>query len=288
MTGLNHIRVVLVEPAGALNVGAIARVMKNFGLTQLAIVQPRCEVLGDEARQMAVHAADVLESALITETIPEALVNCQRAIATTARPRALDTLLETPEEALPWLLERGEQEGQGEQGSSREAVSAILFGPEDRGLSNTELNYAQRFLRIPSSDVYPSLNLAQAVAVCSYTLYRLSQSSSLNSGLAVDAVSLNAMNESSNTQPSMLESVAQLSPVPQPQELASLDALDGFYQHFETVLLQMGYLYPHTAQSRMEKFRRIFNRAQLSPTELSMLRGVLSQMEWAMGSGSKE
>lgn len=288
MTGLNHIRVVLVEPAGALNVGAIARVMKNFGLTQLAIVQPRCEVLGDEARQMAVHAADVLESALIVETIPEALVGCQRAIATTARPRALDTLLETPEEALPWLLERGEQEGQGEQGSRGAVVSAILFGPEERGLSNTELNYAQRFLRIPSSDEYPSLNLAQAVAVCSYTLYRFSQSSSLDSGLTGDALSSNSISQANGTQPSMLESVAQLSPVPQPHELASLDALDGFYQHFETVLLQIGYLYPHTAQSRMEKFRRIFNRAQLSPTELSMLRGVLSQMEWAMRGGGEE
>lgn len=277
---MSHIRVVLVEPAGALNVGAIARVMKNFGLMQLAIVQPRCEVLGDEARQMAVHAADVLESALITETIPEALVGCQRAIATTARPRALETPLETPEGALPWLFEAGDEGA---------IASAILFGPEDRGLSNTELNYAQRFLRIPSSDEYPSLNLAQAVAVCSYTLYRLSQSSSLDSGgLAVDAISLSAMNESSSPQPPMLESVAQLSPVPQPHELAALDALDGFYQHFETMLLQIGYLYPHTAQSRMEKFRRIFNRAQLSPAELSMLRGVLSQMEWAMGSGSKE
>ena len=293
MTSLNHIRVVLVEPAGALNVGAIARVMKNFGLTQLAIVQPRCEVLGDEARQMAVHAADVLESALITETIPEALVSCQRAIATTARPRALETPLETPEDALPWLLESGEQEGQEEQGSGREVVSAILFGPEERGLSNTELNYAQRFIRIPSSDAYPSLNLAQAVAVCSYTLYHLSQSSALDSGLTVDTFSSNSNSQSNGFQPLTLESVAQpssipQSTVPQPHELASLDALDGFYQHFETVLLQMGYLYPHTAQSRMEKFRRIFNRAQLSPSELSMLRGVLSQMEWAMRTGSEK
>ena len=283
MTSLNHIRVVLVEPAGALNVGAIARVMKNmglqqlvlmknFGLTQLAIVQPRCEVLGDEARQMAVHAADVLESALVVETMPEALVGCQRAIATTARPRALDTPLETPEEALPWLVEAGGENA---------IATAILFGPEERGLSNTELNYAQRFIRIPSSDEYPSLNLAQAVAVCSYTLYRLSQLADPSSSASIAAPLLDLTHESTITQ-SALDSVAQPNAVLQPQpELAALDALDGFYQHLETVLLQIGYLYPHTAQSRMEKLRRMFNRAQLSPAELAMLRGILSQMEWA-------
>lgn len=274
MTSLNHIRVVLVEPAGALNVGAIARVMKNFGLTQLAIVQPRCEVLGDEARQMAVHAADVLESALVVETMPEALVGCQRAIATTARPRALDTPLETPEEALPWLVEAGGENA---------IATAILFGPEERGLSNTELNYAQRFIRIPSSDEYPSLNLAQAVAVCSYTLYRLSQLADLSSSASIAAPLLDITSKQKITE-SALDSVAQPDtvPVPQPQpELAALDALDGFYQHLETVLLQIGYLYPHTAQSRMEKLRRVFNRAQLSPAELAMLRGILSQMEWA-------
>ncbi len=274
MTSLNHIRVVLVEPAGALNVGAIARVMKNFGLTQLAIVQPRCEVLGDEARQMAVHAADVLESALVVETMPEALVGCQRAIATTARPRALDTPLETPEEALPWLVEAGGENA---------IATAILFGPEERGLSNTELNYAQRFIRIPSSDEYPSLNLAQAVAVCSYTLYRLSQLADPSSSASLAAPLLDITSKQKITE-SALDSVAQPDtvPVPQPQpELAALDALDGFYQHLETVLLQIGYLYPHTAQSRMEKLRRVFNRAQLSPAELAMLRGILSQMEWA-------
>ena len=258
--------------------------MKNFGLRNLAIVQPHCEVLGDQARQMAVHAADVLEAALIVETIPEALAGCQRAIATTARPRALDTSMETPERALPWLLEQGEQ-GQGEQEEHGIATSAILFGPEERGLSNTELNYAQRFVRIPSSDEYPSLNLAQAVAVCSYTLYRLSQridlDSDSDSDLTVDA-SLNPIDTLKTAQPSAQDAAPQSDPVLQPpSELASLDALDGFYQHLETVLLQIGYLYPHTAHSRMEKFRRMFNRAQLSPTELSMLRGILSQIEWA-------
>lgn len=67
--------------------------------------------------------------------------------------------LETPREALPWLLEDAK-------------CGAILFGPESRGLSNEELSHAQRFVRIPANPEYPSLNLAQAVGICAYELYQ--------------------------------------------------------------------------------------------------------------------
>jgi tRNA/rRNA methyltransferase len=65
-------------------------------------------------------------------------------------------------------------------------------------------------------------------------------------------------------------------------DLAPLDALEGYYQQLETLLVKIGYLYPHTAASRMEKFRQLFGRAQLSQLEVAMLRGVLSQMDWAL------
>jgi tRNA/rRNA methyltransferase len=250
MADLSHIRIVLVEPAGALNVGSIARVMKNFGLRHLVLVNPACDPQGAEARQMAVHAADILEAAQQVTSLPEALQGCQRAIATTARPRTLETVLEQPESALPWLLETD---------SSQTATGALIFGPEERGLSNAELNYAQRFVQIPSSPEYPSLNLAQAVAVCVYVLCQATHPSSVTS-----------------SQPITLTTEAQ-SP-----NLASLDVLEGYYQHLESVLLNIGYLYPHTASSRMEKFRRLFNRAFLSAEDVAMLRGILSQVEWAM------
>ena len=236
-TALGRVRIVLVEPAGALNVGAIARVMKNMGLRQLVLVNPQCDPLGEEARRMAVHAVDVLETAQVVGTLPEALTGCQRAIATTARFRTLATELEAPETALPWLLVPS-------------GSSALIFGPEDRGLSNVELNYAQRFIRIPANPEYPSLNLAQSVAICSYELYQASGESDLFSSPQID--------------------------------VAPLDALENYYQQMETVLLKVGYLYPHTAASRMQKLRRLFNRANVSPEEIAMLRGIFSQMEWAL------
>lgn len=246
-SALSQVRIVLVEPAGALNVGSIARILKNMGLHRLVLVNPQCDPLSDDARLMAVHAADLLETAEIVQTLPEALKGCQRAIATTARMRSVDTKLEHPRTALPWLL----------TGETR-SESAIVFGSEERGLSNEELKYAQRFVCIPSSPTYASLNLAQAVAVCCYELFQVTQNlvtEDLQRSPAADSESLT---------------------------LASLDLLEGYYQHLETLLLKVGYLHPHTAQSRMEKFRRLFNRAYLSPEEVALLRGILRQVEWAL------
>jgi tRNA/rRNA methyltransferase len=239
---LDNIRIILVEPAGALNVGSVARVMKNMGLHHLVLVNPHCDPVGAEARQMAVHAADILETARRVDTLPLALEGCFRAIATTARPRSLSTPLEHPRQALPWLLETS---------------SALIFGPEDRGLNNEELNYAQRFMAIPSNPVYPSLNLAQAVAICCYELYQ--------SALA--------------PQPSQNQWVDEEKAV---GEVASMDTVEQYFQHLESVLLKIGYLHAHTAASRMQKFRQIYGRSQLSPTELALLRGTLRQVEWAI------
>ena len=249
---LAGVRVVLVEPAGPLNVGAIARVMKNMGIWQLILVNPRCDWLGEEARLMAVHAANLLETARSVATLPDALSGCQRAIATTSRDRSPEAALETPKAGLPWLIQVNDF-------NANSIESALIFGPEDRGLSNIELSYAQRFIRIPSSPTYPSLNLAQAVAICCYELHQI-------------ALTFTEL------------------PDPSPQPLApissnppTLDLLEGYYQQLEALLLKIGYLYPHTAPSRMEKFRRLFNRSDLSTEEVKMLRGILSQMEWALG-----
>ncbi|MEB3281342.1 MAG: RNA methyltransferase [Lyngbya sp.] len=254
---LANIRIILVEPAGELNVGSVARIMKNMGLQQLVLVNPQCDPRSSDAKKMAVHAGDLLERATITATIAQALSGCQRAIATTARERAIERTLEHPHDALGWLLE---------------TPGALIFGPEDRGLSNEELKYAQRFVRIPSSSAYPALNLAQAVAVCCYELSQLA-----NPSQSVSSENLS----SSPVSPGV--SV----PIPPLSSLASLERLEGFYEHLETLLLNIGYLYPHTAASRMEKFRRLFNRAHLSQTEVDMLRGILSQMEWALNSAQQ-
>ena len=250
---LSNIRIVLVEPAGPLNVGSIARVMKNMGLSRLVLVNPHCDPLGAEARQMAVHAADVLEAAHVVPTLIEALQGCQRAIATTGRPREATTL-EHPRTALPWLLEADYLD-----------ATALIFGPEDRGLNTVELNYAQRFIGIPSNPAYPSLNLAQAVAICCYELYQLVHEQTQ----PVDV-------EASITQNPGLQQSSQAA------ASAPLEVLEAYYTHLQTVLLNIGYLYPHTADSRMIKFRRLLNRALPSTEEVALLRGILSQVEWAV------
>jgi tRNA/rRNA methyltransferase len=232
-----QVKIILLEPAGELNLGSIARIMKNMGLKQLLLVNPHCNPHSETAKIMAVHGIDVLENAQIVPSLPLALAGCHRAIATTARSRTLPTELETPKQALPWLLEEG-------------MVSALIFGPEERGLSNQELNYAQRFVSIPAHPEYPSLNLAQAVAVCAYELYQASLDKQTAAEISTD--------------------------------LASLDALEAYYQHLESVLLKINYLYPHTATARMEKFRRLFNRTNLQQQELAMLRGILRQIEWTL------
>ncbi len=244
-TNLSLIRIVLVEPTGPLNVGSIARVMKNMRLSQLVLVNPQCDPLSSEARQMAVHAADILERSHLVSTLPEALEGCRRAVATTGRDRTTLTVnLEHPRACLPWLL------------SDPPAPAALIFGREDRGLTTEELNFAQRFIRIPSSADYLSLNLAQAAAICCYELHEAAQG----------------------------RETTGFSAPPVPLEPAPLEHLEGYYQQLEALLLKIGYLYPHTADSRMEKFRLLFNRAFPSEREVAMLRGILSQMEWALRS----
>lgn len=265
---LDNIRIILVEPAGPLNVGAIARVMKNMGCKHLVLVQPHCDPLGAEARQMAVHAVDILEQAHQVSTLPQALQGCHRAIATTARKRDFPILLEPPHSALPWLLEP--------LGASYPS-SALIFGPEDRGLSNAELHYAQRFISIPANPIYPSLNLAQAVAICCYELYNQIQLHQLaeEQPSSFPAIVTGVESRTDLGADSKTDSIANDSRAP-------LDLLEAYYQHLETLLLQIGYLYPHTATKRMEKLRRLFSRADLSITEVNMLRGIVRQMTWAL------
>jgi tRNA/rRNA methyltransferase len=238
---LAQVRIVLVEPAGPLNVGSVARVMKNMGLSQLVLVNPQCDLLDDQARLMAVHAADILTQAQVVSSLPEALVGCYRAIATSGLTPPLMSS-ESPRVALPWLLEK---------------PSALIFGREDRGLTSQELGYSQRQVMISSDPVYASLNLAQAVGICCHELRQ--------AALGVqDSIPMGPQ-----------------APVQEAAE-ATLAELEPYLQHLETLLLQIGYLHPHTAASRMQKFRGIYQRSQLSQAEVALLRGILRQTEWAL------
>ena len=183
---------------------------------------------------MAVHAAELLDTAVICADLPTALADCRRTVATTGRDWPVSDPPLSPREGAAWL-------------SAGAAVGpvACVFGPEDRGLNNAELALCQRLVRIPTSPAYPSLNLAQAVAICAYELFE---------------------------PPALPPPFTALPPAA---------ALEGFYAHLEQTLCTIGYLQPHTAARRMEKFRRLFNRAELNTKELALLRGILRQVNWA-------
>jgi tRNA/rRNA methyltransferase len=292
---LRSIRIVLVAPAGPLNVGSIARVMKNFGLSQLWLVDPQCDPQGEEALQMAVHAKDILFAARRVNSIPEALVGCSLAIATTARQRGFNAPLERPEIALPALLPQPVRDLASNSAPdpapdpdldpAPDSETALLFGPEDRGLSNEELSYAQRYIKIPSDPGYSALNLAQAVAVCAYELYRASQAPASLEAVAPSADLNNQQNDPKALRNSPLSGKQTESNSP---NKAQLDELEGYYRHLERVLLQVEYLYPHTAASRMRKFRQLLHRADPTSVEVAALRGMLRQVEWALSAPKKD
>jgi tRNA/rRNA methyltransferase len=242
-SSLDSIAIVLVEPAGARNIGSIARVMKNMGLSQLVLVQPQCDWLSDEARHMAVHAADLLEQAVIHENLAAALSKVHRVVATLGRDS--DRPVMSPRQALSWVCADAPVPLQ----------SAIIFGREDHGLSNDELKYAQRYLCIPSSPAYQSLNLAQAVGICCYELYLL------------------AMAEDST--PSAL--IAEM-----PSHPAAQQQIEGYFAQLENLLLRIGYLHSHTVTSRMAHLRELFKQADPSAHDVAMLRGMIRQIEWAI------
>jgi tRNA/rRNA methyltransferase len=235
---------VLVEPAGPLNVGSVARLCANFSIDELRLVAPRCDPLADEARRMAVHGRAVLEQARCFTSLAEALADCGRVVATSGRGEGEPLALHGPAEALGWLVAQRPEAGR------ERAPAAIVFGREDRGLSNEELLQAGRLLQIATGPAYASLNLSHAVAVVLHELQR------------------------ARCGPVPTGAAGEVEPAPRGELEATLgDA--------EALLLEVGFLLPHTARARMAKLRALLQRALVRPGELALLRGMVCQLRWA-------
>ena len=248
--------VVLVEPAGPLNVGSVARRCANFAISQLRLVAPRCDHLGPEARQMAVHGEALLEQAGLFPSLAAALADCRHVVATSGRIETEQLPLSEPRPALAWLRQGAEAGG---------APAALVFGREDRGLSNDELLLAGRVVRIATGSDYPSLNLSHAVAVLLHDLHgqrlqraRPEQATTSNAGVAAAPMPLD--------------------PEPDPARRGDLEAT---LSDAEALLLEAGFLYPHTAHARMAKVRGLLQRAQINSEEVALLRGMVRQLRWA-------
>ncbi|WP_415410866.1 RNA methyltransferase [Synechococcus sp. A10-1-5-9] len=235
--------VVLVEPAGPLNVGSVARLCANFGIDDLRLVAPRCRISDEEALRMAVHGQTVLRKAKTFETLLEAIGDCKRVVASCGRIDHGHIPLQTSDQAMPWV----------EEGLRSGAQVALVFGREDRGLSNEELLLSQRVVRLQTDDQYPSLNLSHAVAIVLHDLQRCK-----------------LLVRSDHPCP-------QLEP-----EAAAQPQLDDCMQDAQELLLEAGFLLPHTARARMAKIRSLLQRASIRPQELAMLRGMVRQLRWAI------
>ncbi len=236
------IKVILVEPAGALNLGSVARLCENFGVDELRLVAPRCDPDDPEAKRMAVRGAKFLKAAETFSCLLDAISDCRRVIATCGRIDHGTIPLNHPEEALPWLIN-----------TSKESPVALVFGREDRGLTNQELLLAQKVITIETSPQYPSLNLSHAVAVVLHELNR-------------------SQRDFSTSNPKDKLSHQPASPV----------ELNECLEETKELLLRVGFLLDHTAEARMTKIRGLLQRAEIRPEEVAMIRGILRQIRWAI------
>ena len=240
-----QLAVVLVEPSGPLNVGSVARLCANFGVSSLRLVAPRCDPQDPQAKQMAVRGLEQLLACQLYPNLEAAVADCRRVVACSGRVEAKEREHLPPQAALQWLMEPMPGPSQ----------VALVFGREDHGLHSSELNLAGKLLRIPTSEAYGSLNLSHAVAICLAEQQRLAL----------------APLESASGDSSTLPAHA---------------ALEAALQDAEQLLLEVGFLYAHTAAARMAKLRQLLLRAEPNEAEVALMRGMVRQLRWASRHGA--
>lgn len=185
MTTAHKLCVVLVESQGAFNLGAVARVMMNFGFDQLRLVNPQVDPLEADARRGALSALPLLENAACFDSLAAALADCHFAVGTTRREGKFREELVPPGTAAVEMAAK-----------TAGGTVALVFGREDCGLHTAELDLCQRLLTIPTHDGFPSMNLAQAVTVCLYELDRVfsnTETLDVKSRALANSVELEAM-----------------------------------------------------------------------------------------------
>jgi tRNA/rRNA methyltransferase len=235
-----RVAIVLVEPQNPGNIGMACRAMKNMGLADLRLVNP-CDFHHPEAHKFAVSARDVLESATVYASLPEALADAPLSIGATRRHGKYRPEIYTPEQIARKIIPELAQHR-----------AAIVFGREDNGLTTDELSLCRWHTTIPTASEYGSLNLAQSVLVFCYEL--------LKGGTEVLAA--------------------------RGREHADVAETDELFKHLEATLLRIGYLNPQNPAHIMRAFRRLFARAELDSREVAILRGMMSQIDWATGNFS--
>ncbi len=225
-----NIRIVLVETSHPGNIGAVARAMKNMCIEQLALVNPK-HFPSAEAIARASGADDVLQQARVYQSLDDAIADCHLVVGASARLRTVQWPQLNPRECAERVTE-----------VAASAPVACVFGRENSGLSNTELERCQYLVHIPSNSDYSSLNLAMAVQVICYELMMTGH---------------------------VAEAVADQVPV-------SAGEMQGLFEHLEQTLGDIGFADPRKSNKLMRRLKRLFYRAQPDADELKILRGILS------------
>jgi tRNA (cytidine32/uridine32-2'-O)-methyltransferase len=236
---LDNIRIVLVNTSHPGNIGGVARAMKNMGLGRLYLVEPR-QFPDEQAEWRAASALDVLETAVVCDSLEQAVGDCQFVVGTSARERRIPWPLLDPRRCAARIAEV----------SPREQV-AILFGREDRGLTNEELKVCNLHLHVPTSEDYSSLNLAMAVQIVCYELRMLQVQDDLPA----------TEDEQWDT------------------PFTSRENMERFYTHLEDTLTDIEFLDPAAPRQLMARLRRLYSRVRLDEMELNILRGILTETQ---------
>ncbi|MGE0625408.1 MAG: RNA methyltransferase [Pseudomonadales bacterium] len=232
---LSGVRIVLVEPSHPGNIGGAARAMKTMGLSDLALVNP-LRYPDPQAEWRAAGAQDVLEAAQVFSSLDDAIADRQWVVGTSTRVRR-----------IPWPLESAETVAAGLLGRLPTHRAAVLFGRETSGLTNEELQKCHCHLVIPANPEYPSLNLAMAVQVVCYEIYRQLERGGIETGEWDRAPATSAQ-------------------------------IEGLIGHFEAELVASGFLDPDNPGQTMTRLRRLLTRVTPDETEVAMLRGILKQL----------
>jgi TrmH family RNA methyltransferase len=271
---LESIRVVLVEPSHPGNIGAVARSMKTMGLNNLVLVRPK-KFPHCEASRRAAGADSVLQAATVVGDLSTAIEDCTLVLGTSVRDREVAWPTVDPRQAAEKILAHLECLGDGQSvtASPDQVQAAVLFGRENSGLSNEELDLCQAQIRISANSEYSSLNLASAVQIISYELRMRA--------LQIDA---------SNVLPMTVNEAAenrQQSPFELRQAGASLAQREGHLAQLQKTLIDLEFVKTNPPTMLMRKLTRLYNKAELTVEEIQILRGILSAVQTLMAKNSK-
>lgn len=249
---LGQIRIVLIGTSHPGNIGAAARAIHNMGLSDLALVDPRCDPRDPEAHSRASGADILIETSRVHDDLGEAVSDCTLVVGASARARTLPWPMVTPRqlgERLPHEL------------ASSDSRIALVFGREDTGLTNVELQRCHAHVHIPTNPDFASLNLAAAVQVLTYEC-RLAWMAS-TTGATTDTVA----------QPPAPQAPLAID---SDEPLATHEELEHYFDHLERTLTDIGFHDPAKPRQLMARLRRLYQRTRLNRMELNILRGILT------------